>query len=214
MEPPSKNSPYQIIVEGPDDVAFFGDFQTKMVQENQLDDRAWIQSIGGKNQTNKLKTILGALAVRSDPVRSIGLIRDADQDHRTSFLEWKGAVQSVSGLLVPVEIGRFQAAAAGGPRVGILVLPHDRPGIRETLCLEAVSRHPVMSCVDDFMNCVASKGNSPHSEHKSRLLAYLSAQQETDGRVGIAVTKGYIPWNSPAFEILAQFLKELLEPPL
>lgn len=214
MEIPPKDSPYQLIVEGPDDRFFFGAFQTKMQNKKQINERAFIVEMDGIDQIEKLKGLLGALAQRSDPVKAIGLICDADNDPDEKFSRMRRVIEAVPTLPIPSQIGIFQAGASGQPRVGILVLPHDRRGIRETLCLEAIfqSQKQVMSCVDAFMNCVVETGNQPHEMEKARLLAYLAAQNDTDARIGIAVERGYIPWESPVFKIIRQFLKDLTEP--
>jgi hypothetical protein len=212
---PDKDGPYQLIVEGKEDLHFFGNFQEKMWNNGQIDEGAYIRVMDGKDQTEKLKGVLLSLmafAQRSDPVRAIGLIGDADDDPGAMFSSLQGAVAAVGTLPVPSQIGVFQTGTRRQPRVGILVLPPDRPGIRETLCLEAVSSEPVMPCVEDFMDCVVANGNNPHDMRKARLLAYLAAQNDTDSRIGIAVQRGYIPWDSPVFEIVRQFLKDLTEP--
>jgi hypothetical protein len=209
MEPPSKDSPYQLIVEGVDDGAFLGKFQEKMLQDGQINERAYIWNMGGIYQDRELRKYLSGLILRSTPVKAIGLIRDADQDPQAAFASITGVLKQINGVPVPSQITKFQVDTQKDLRVGVLILPHDRPGIRETLCLEAVSSAPVIQCVDDFMDCVIAQGNQPHTEDKARLLAYLAAQENTDARTGIAVERDYIPWRSPAFEIIRQFLQDL-----
>ncbi len=207
MQPPTEDSPYQLIVEGPDDVAFFGALQTELYKQGRLNERAFIKIMGGKFQSRNTKKLLLGLKLRSIPVKTIALICDADQNPQAAFSSMQGIVASAD-LPVPLEIGTFQG---GELRVGILVLPHDRPGIRETLCLEAVSGEPVLQCVDEFMQCAASYGHLPHSADKARLLAYLAAQTDTEARTGIAVERGILPWDSPAFAIIVRFLEDLIK---
>jgi len=52
----------------------------------------------------------------------------------------------------------------------------------------------------------------PRNPDKARLGVYLASRQETDFRTGIAVERGYIPWNSPAFKEVCDFLQRLIQP--
>lgn len=208
MDKPNKNAPWQLIVEGIDDLYFFAELQVKMAQAGQLTRLAHIHKIDGKNNIVELREVLSSFALRRD-VNAIGLIRDADDDPQAAFQSWTGAVSGV-GLPVPARIGQITQTQ---PRVGILVLPPDRPGIRETLCLEAVQGDTAMPCIDDYIACLQNKlaaSHFPHSEAKARLGAYLASRREAEFRTGVAIKNGTLPWDSPAFAPIHDFLRRLI----
>jgi hypothetical protein len=210
MDRPDPNNPYQIIVEGSDDLSFFIAFQNRMLQAREILQCAFIKEMQDKDQNREHRKHLLALSLSPVPVRAIGIIRDADENPDIEFAKVQGIVRSVDRLPIPTQIGTFQHNA--NFRVGILILPHDHSGTRETLCLEAVAKQPVLPCIDSFLTCIKVIGDAPYSEDKARLLAYLAAQKETSGRIGNAIEKGYIPWNSPTFEIIRRFLRDLNAP--
>ncbi|NDJ76948.1 MAG: hypothetical protein GYB65_11890 [Chloroflexi bacterium] len=216
MERPPKDSPYQLIVEGPDDLFFFGEFQTQLLKAGLIPDRAYITELGGKDQTLELRKFLSGLIPRSKPVLGIGLIRDADHDPAATFTSVQSVLRQVDGLSVPTVIGKFKVDAARNLRVGVLIIPPDRPGIRETVCLDALAEHPIGPCVDAFVDCVSETGSIPYFENKpdyfkdkGRLLAYLAAQEHTDYRIGIALARGFIPWDHTAFDSFVRFFQGL-----
>ena len=207
MVEPHKNSPYQLIVEGPDDRAFFGAFQERMQKAGLIDERAWIKAVGGVNYISEWRDTIEGFLARPNPPRAIGLVRDADEDPAAAFQSLRDLVAGIEGLPVPERAGEF--AEAGGLRLGILVLPPDRPGTRETVCLQAVADEPVMDCVESYLACVQETGIGLHSEDKSRLQAFLAAQEHADSRTGIAINRGLLPWDCPAFAVIHAFLQAL-----
>jgi hypothetical protein len=92
----------------------------------------------------------------------------------------------------------------------------------ENLCLETVSDHPVMPCVDRFMACLRSslrhEGRKPSksqepvfpkNEVKAKAQAFLAGMREACASVGIAACKGYWNFDHSTLTDLRTFLSKL-----
>ena len=80
----------------------------------------------------------------------------------------------------------------------------------EDLCIDAVTTDPVLQYADEYLDCVyKTSGRKPKNIAKARIHAWLSSQIEPDKRLGEAAKAGYLPWNSPGFDSLKQFLQAL-----
>lgn len=68
-----------------------------------------------------------------------------------------------------------------------------------------------MACVADFMRCLQDVAVAPPVDAaKARIHAFLSSRPDPDLRLGEAAQReGYLPWNNPAFDQLADFLRNL-----
>jgi hypothetical protein len=82
------------------------------------------------------------------------------------------------------------------------------PGMLETLCLQSVEEDPVMTCVDEYLQCVQEIREVAHL-HKARLHAFLASQKEPGLLLGESADKKYWPWDHPAFDQIRQFLDAL-----
>ena len=96
-------------------------------------------------------------------------------------------------------------------RSAVYIMPdNNSPGDLETLCLDAVRNAPAMPCVDRYFECLQSIDHVPRQESKARLRAFLAShQRDPTLRSGEAIAAGVIPWNSPAFNGVHQFLDML-----
>jgi hypothetical protein len=162
-------------------------------------------SYGGTGEIRRKLEVL-----KNDPdfpkVKAIGITRDADRDPGAAFQGVRSALRAAQ-FPVPDAPGGF---TAGPLRVGVLIIPSDRPGMLETLCLESVADDGAMPCVDRFFECVkAGAHREPSNPWKARVHAWLSSKEESHLRLGEAAKRGYWNLDHPAFEPLRSFIGRL-----
>jgi hypothetical protein len=86
----------------------------------------------------------------------------------------------------------------------------DDLGMLETLCLQAVSSDPVMPCIDQYLQCVRDlAGTEPSNPSKAYLHTFLASRPEPGLLLGQAAHRNYLPWDSPAFNDVKQFIQTL-----
>jgi len=96
-------------------------------------------------------------------------------------------------------------------RVIIYVMPdNSSQGDLESLCLDAVRDAPAMPCVDAYFGCLQTIDHVPTQENKAKLRVFLASNlADPTLLTGNAIAAGVIPWNSPAFDGVHQFLDML-----
>lgn len=148
----------------------------------------------------------------SELVEVVGVVRDADGDYQSAFDSVQGSLRR-AGLPVPdapmtIAIGSLDGADI---QIAVYIMPdNSSPGDLESLCLDAVNGAPAMPCVSRYFDCLQSIGHVPRQESKARLRAFLAANRDDPTlQPGQAIDAGVIPWNSPAFDGVHQFLDML-----
>jgi hypothetical protein len=200
--------PCLLLVEGLDDDLFF----QRVIERRGSEGIQIIRFCGKDNLGNFLTNVLVPRIKSSDVVKVIGVTRDADDDYSRAFQSVGGSL-SIASLPVPsapliFAEGTLDDAAI---RVAAYIMPDNAsPGELETLCLEAVHEVAAMPCVDGFFACLESIGHIPAKIDKARLGAFLSSNiNDPNLRIGQAIRAGAIPWDSPAFAGIHQFLDML-----
>ncbi len=194
--------PRLLLVEGIDDKRFIAALMAALVIDAQ------VEPVAGKTNT-----ALNLRALVKTPgftgVHTLAIVRDADDDANAAF-------QSVSGALDAAGLPRPDAPAVfvnGPPRIGIFVLPgNGDPGALETLCLTSVRDDTRLRCVHQFLEClreIAIIHSSETVKAKAMVQAFLGAQSDPGKRLGESAEAGYWPLDSPAFEALSTFLREM-----
>jgi len=190
-----------LIGEGSEEVLFFNALLTHL----KITD-VHVEHYEGKQ---KLASYLKTLKVRPGyrEVVSIGITRDADDSAASAFQSVCASLKG-AGLPIPSKPGEI---IGKNPQVSVLILPDDQnSGMLEDVCLAAVETDSVLQCVDKYFECVLkTTGRQPSNMAKARIRAWLSSQIEPDKRLGEAAKAGYLPWDSPAFNGLKQFLQAL-----
>lgn len=146
---------------------------------------------------------------------------------RVLLVEGQDEVKFFEMLLLHTDLHeQIQVIEVGGKDRFIFILPgNQQTGMLESLCLQTVTDHPVMICVESFMNClrehletkpegdvkIRSKPYFPKNTEKARLLAFLAGLHESMTSVGVAAQKGYWPFDHEALSDLRDFLKTLVE---
>ena len=192
--------PIQLLVEGKAEQNFFRAFAQHLGFQN----RPQIQEFGG---VDGLPGFLQGF-VKSpgfDSVTSIGIVRDAEESAAAARQSVEASLRN-AGLPEP-----GSAEGGGAPEVHVLILPDgEEPGMIETLLCRSVAEEAVMTCVDDFFECV---GGLPDvnilNPHKSRAQAYLATRPTPGVSVGVAAQKGYWPLDHDVFAEVRKFLAGL-----
>jgi hypothetical protein len=195
-----------LLVEGKDEVQFFDALLGQMALSS-----IQVVEVGGKDRLrNEFPALLNDPGFSS--LAAYAIVRDAD-------VSFPSALQSVCCLLkkhgepCPRKHGEF--SSAGGRRVGIYVMPGNfAEGMLETLCLRTVEDHPVMPCVNGFMDCLrqALRGDEtrlPKNEAKARVQGFLAGMPEPVSSLGIGAQKGYWRLDHEVLGDLRRFLAEL-----
>jgi hypothetical protein len=188
-----------VLVEGPDDVAFF-----RLLIEV-LGLKALLQVIplnGGDRNQLKRQLLLRTNDPLYDELKTIGIVWDADghRDRRE---------QSLKAVLTEVPIK---------PAVSYLIMPPAGEGTNRML--EDVlwryfeeEKQPFLACVDQYIECLATlppESWPPRREAKTRFYALIAAQKDPTDEATRETFRRYITnFDSPAFATLKTFLTQL-----
>ena len=145
------NAPKQLLVEGRTAEILF----RELVEHLRLADMQ-VRDYGDiNNLTDYLRTFSG-LPGFVEMVRSLGIIRDAEDKPASAGFESVCGSLGVANLPIPSQLGTI----SGEPfRTGVFILPNcvDR-GMLEDVCLESVGNEAEnkikLRCVDSFFECI------------------------------------------------------------
>ena len=193
-------SSVQLLVEGKDAENFFRGFVRRLSLPE-----IEVRDFGGVDQ---FRRVLAAFVVAPNfgTVRSIGVVRDAEQSAEAAF-------QSVRDSLARADLptpGRPGESAGENPSVRVLILPGGgQPGMLETLLCRTLTEHPMTQCIDDFLRCAEESGQRVRRPDKARAHAWLATQPLPHVSVGVAALKGYWNLDHEALEGVRRFLTGL-----
>jgi hypothetical protein len=196
--------PNILVVEGKDEEGLF----TALIKHLDLEASIQVLPIGGKTTLRPYMQALRSTTGFLEIVKSIGIMRDADEDADAAFQSICDTLR-VIGLPVP---DRLLAPTATRPSVAIMILPGEgRPGMLENVVLDAVQDEPVMTCIPFYFNCLAdAKIDFPRNMAKARLQVFLAAK-EPGKRLGEAAKDGHWSYSHPAFTPLGDFIRSVAE---
>ena len=213
--PTKIDRPHLLLVEGQDEVRFFGALLGHMSI-----DSFQIRDLAGKDHLPKE---FPAVYLDLDRVRAYAIVRDAEGSLENTFKSIAGVLKK-HGEPCPRRNKSF-ATKAGNPRkVGVFVLPGDADqGMLEDLFLCTVEDHPAMPCVRAFMDCIGkalprkplktavaeSRSYYPKNPSKATALAFLAAMHEEVHRVGEAAEQHCWDLDHPRLRALRDFLREM-----
>ncbi len=174
-----------------------------------VSDKIEIRSVGGKKEfTNALRLLVSL----GQHLRTIAIIRDADDDPRAAFQSACDAMKNAR-LPVPAKLGELSFEHEGRS-TAVLVVPPNGPGCIESLCWSSLSKHPMATCVEEFLGCARTKDppSNPSSlaaVDKSRIHAVLAIGMNASPavRMGLRVGEASWDWNHEAFEPVIRFVK-------
>ncbi len=184
-----------LLVEGETPAHFF----EALLAHLAISDTIEIRSFGGNEKLqNNLSALTKSHSFRKT-VKSIGIIRDAEDDANT-------ARQSVESAVKKAQIPNLT-------KNSVFILPDNaQAGMIETLCLRSVSNVPHFHCVEEYIESARKHGASFPSGlalDKSRLQVYMAAHPAPQLYPGIAASRGFWPFAESVFENLREFLKAL-----
>ncbi len=193
--------PKMLLVEGRDEFNFFSAL-LRHLEQTEIE----VSIYGGKD---KLRTRLRALPsiLGFENVESIGIVRDADEDAGAAF---QSVCSSLSNANLPVPDSPL-VLTSGRPQIAVMIMPPGaNTGMLEDLCLSALRDDPAMLCLDQYFQCLEVQMESlPQNTSKARVHAFLASRERPDLRLGEAALGGYLPWDSPAFDAVKQFINQL-----
>ena len=191
-----------LVVEGRDEQLFF----QSMIPHAGVE-CIQVVPVGGKTEIRPQLKALAAASGFHDVVKSLGIVRDADEHPENAFKSVRDALSATdlpvpAAPMVPTDLA---------PRVTVLILPGGcRKGALEDVILDSIRDHPVMGCVDEYYCCLDGKGiELPQNSsrlNKLKVHVFIGSCHGTARRLGEAASASYWRWDSPAFDEIKKFL--------
>ena len=205
-------APHLLLVEGKDEELFFRAFL-----ESELPGEApkfQVIPLGKDRFRHQFAGL--AVDIRTRDVRSVGVVRDADE-HAARALQSVCDALTAAGFPVPGSHGEIVGAS---PRVGVFVMPNGRsPGALEALCRQSVESEPAGSCVTEYLECLKKRerwgdGTERNTAQRDKAFvhAYLASRGDPVARTGEGAKQGVWDFGHGAFGPITDFLRELLSP--
>jgi hypothetical protein len=185
-----------LLVEGETPKHFFEAFLKHLSKADSVE----IRSYGGiKELPTFLRTLACGTAFRA-LVRSLGIVRDAEDDP-------KAAIDSLQGSVKALKLDAKLTVA-------YYILPDKfTSGMIETLLVRAIEDQPEFPCTTRFFECLNAVGlmlpDGPIIA-KNQVQAYLASKADVQMMPGIAATsRGMFPFSHFCFDQLREFLLAL-----
>ena len=207
-----------LLVEGPDEVYFFA----SLVEELSLGKEIQIAHFGGRDQLYKALKL--ALADTDfSLLNKLGIVRDADYN-TNAFQSVCSALANANRKIprhqfpIPDKLSTFTNDT---PHIGVLRLPdEDSDGMLEDLILKACEQDVIMSCVDQYFECVETNEVllKQHVLPKAKVRVFLSgkAVDESGSKKDKSTwwmtdiyRSDWWNWDHPAFDAVKEFLIQL-----
>ena len=203
VDPVDVEATKQLLVEGNDQVNFFG----AMISHLGLHG-IQVQNFGGVSDLANFLETLAATAEFGEKVENLGIIRDAERRPAQS------AFQSVQGSLcragLPVPKLMIQHFGIS-PTVSVFILPdNESDGMLETLLCQTFEDTPIDYCIESFFECVSAEtGEGHHRPDKARAHAFIATRRDPHVSVGVAAQRSYWDFDHAVFDGVRDFLRSL-----
>ena len=190
-----------LVVEGYSDLLFYAEVLETVGKHPQV----FIKELGGKVElAKKLETFVNpALLAKKD---AIGFILDADTNPAATRSQMEQLLSKITNQAV------FDGSwTAGNPRIGLFIVPGGADqGEIESLVWKSWGNDPANAghkeCIEDYVNCMASKGAQAHSPDKGLIGALLAIQSDEDPRLGPGARTNVFDLQRPELKALRDFL--------
>ena len=195
-----------VLTGGGNDVYLF----RRLAEDLNLSSNIQVGTVKGDQEFARILSGLLKLPHFLPQIKSLGVVRDADSDPKRAFEQLcRDLLQA--GFPVPTAPDK---SAVGTPNVTVHLFPGEmRPGVLETLCLEAVSLKPQYACVEEYFDCLRTKGIDipEHKLAKAKAHAYLASCPDPVAGVGVGFlhSKNYWDMTNPAWHAARAFLRLL-----
>jgi hypothetical protein len=200
--PEALKQPKLVLVEGKDEVHFF----SAVIDHLGFTDIEVRSFEGVDNLRGTLRALTGIEGY--ERLVAVAVVRDAEGNGRSAFQAVQDALRNAD---LPVPPAALQPTGRN-PAVVVLINPHEQPDGRfDDVCAESVQGTSVMGCVEEYLHCLRGLGPGiPARGWKTRIHAYIAAQERPEVSLGIAARRGYFPLDHPAFAAVRN-LFELVE---
>jgi hypothetical protein len=191
-----------IVCEGPDD-----EYTLRALVSEGLTPRVRFLCARGQDQFRELLVKLPQMTeVSSGEVRTIAVVRDAEQKLGASFQSTVEALRKGGFPNVPAQSGEI---AQGQPNLAVFIVGKaDGTGMLEDVFLASVEDRPDFPCLEEYVECARTEGKrEPKNLSKAKLRAWLAMESEWDLGAGKAVDKGFIDVKHSAFDGIREFLR-------
>ena len=198
-------SNHLLLVEGRDEFFVF----TEILHRMDVDDIQLIDVEGITRFGSRLRALRMNAESNEVQLASIGLVRDADNDATAAFQSLSDALRS-NDLPVPVAPGQV-TDDRNDVVTGILILPDNQsPGALEDLCMQSIDSQNVHECIARYISCMRECGEM-HSRipSKTRAHVYLATRENPVVNVGVGARRDYWDFESPAFNIIREFIESI-----
>ena len=209
----------QLLVEGNDERNFFDAFIKHHSKKLSIGD-IQIQNFKGGTQFNTFLRLLVNSAGFHEKVRSIGIVRDAEDSAKGTFESVQTALRNANAKLsgddrLPVPDCPEKREVKDKLAVEVLILPggDHKKGMLETLLCQTFVGTKIDGCIDEFFQCVEpllEKPIKPHQEDKARAFAYLALRPDSHHSVGVAAKQGFWDLDHEVFERIQEFLERIV----
>ena len=179
-----------------------------------------VEDFGGITQLSDAIGVWKNISGFSEKIKSLCIIRDAEQNFLNSCQSIRGALQKAS---LPVPNHAWTIKTVGDFKVSYILFPGIKDdggnytsGTLEDLCLQALAdsqKDEKLNAVDDF---IASCGNKfalkfPRM-HKTRLHEYLVMHDKfVDSKIGEATKAGAFDFGNPIILEIVKIFSDLLK---
>ena len=209
------DKPNLLLVEGPDDQLLL----EKLVAKNGSSVAQGIQvvAVEGKDRfREEIRAVVGAQRLGRIQLRSLGVIRDADEDADASFRSVRDGLKNAdTALSLPSVSGEVVGLS---PRVGVFImLDGTSPGSLESLCLRSVHHQPAAKCVEQYLVCLDTghgwdRDRQPLAAQRDKAFAhaYLASRKDPVARIGEGARQGVWDFNHEVFQPVVRFLVKLV----
>ncbi len=159
---------------------------------------------------NNLERVLMEMPKRPEftrgEVESLAVLIDAEISKDASWEKIQNAVHLGFGFRPPTH---GELAGESLRIAGFVISGKGGVGMLEDLCLEAVSHLSGYACLEEYFRCLVEKTKVKEYHPKAKFRAWMASQRDYELKVSLAADKGYVPWESPAFNLLREFLRSL-----
>jgi hypothetical protein len=130
-------------------------------------------------------------------VKSIGFVRDSDDDPIGKFTSTKNALREL-GLPTP---DSPYTVVGDSLKCAIMMMPDSGElGALEDLCLKAIRECPELSCVDNYFRCLNDFGcDNARKKSKATISVFLASKPDHCS-IGVAAKKTYWDFNHSSFD--------------
>lgn len=204
--PQKPMKPVLLFVEGSDDKGVL----ESLVKHLDFEPIIQVMLLQGKDNLRPvLQAVRNTDEFENVPVRSLGIIRDADDDAQSAFQSACDALRKVQ--FTPPQKSLQIMQDDRNFRTGVMIMPPDKTsGAIEDVFLQSLSDNPLMHCVETYAGCVEQiQGHSVEKPQKMRLQTYLAAVAVGKRLGESAGKKGLWNWKHPEFTPLITFIREL-----